>query len=222
VHALQATALGVSLDAPIPRAGELGSPLGNLFADALRDAMPDADAAIVSNASRGLRADLPAGVVTLGRLYDVFPFDNRVVRIALTAAELREWLAAEIRGGRRDSLGISGFGVRVTCAANGPRVALFRASGAVHDDERLIVVTIAYPTLSGNLASFVPSSRAGSTEHTPVVREAVENWVRRSGARAEHHVDAAAHRVEYPDERAAGCAGPNDVAAQRQPGNLTY
>ena len=53
VHALQATPLGVSLDAPIPRAGTLGSPLGNLFAEAIRAAVPGADVAAVNNAGAG-------------------------------------------------------------------------------------------------------------------------------------------------------------------------
>ena len=101
VHALQATPLGVSLDAPIPRAGDVGSPLGNLFAEALRDAVPGADVAAVNNAARGLRADLPEGPLTFGRLYDVFPFDNRIARITLSGAELGRWVADEIRQGRR-------------------------------------------------------------------------------------------------------------------------
>jgi 2',3'-cyclic-nucleotide 2'-phosphodiesterase (5'-nucleotidase family) len=54
VHELQATTLGVSLDAPIRRVGDLGSPLGNLFAEALRDAVPGADVAVINNAARGL------------------------------------------------------------------------------------------------------------------------------------------------------------------------
>ena len=33
VHQLQATTLGVSLEAPVPRGGNWGSPLGNVFAD---------------------------------------------------------------------------------------------------------------------------------------------------------------------------------------------
>ncbi len=74
----------------------LGSPLGNLFAEAIRAAVPGADVAAVNNAARGLWADLPEGAVTFGRLYDVFPFDNRIARITLTGAELGRV------GGRRD------------------------------------------------------------------------------------------------------------------------
>lgn len=80
--------LGVALEVSIPRVGDFGSPLGNLFADALRDAVPGADVAVINNTARGLRADLPIGAMTLGHLYDVFPFDNRIVRVTLTGAEL--------------------------------------------------------------------------------------------------------------------------------------
>jgi 2',3'-cyclic-nucleotide 2'-phosphodiesterase (5'-nucleotidase family) len=59
VHELQAATLGVSLDAPIRRVADLGSPLGTLFAEALRHAVPGADVAVINNAARGLRADLP-------------------------------------------------------------------------------------------------------------------------------------------------------------------
>ena len=62
--------------------GGVDSPLGNLFADAQRE-RTGADVAISNNLRGGLRADLPSGQLTFGRLYDVFPFDNRVARVAL-------------------------------------------------------------------------------------------------------------------------------------------
>ena len=102
---------------------------GNLFAEALRDAVPGADVAVVNNAARGLRADLPDGPITFGRLYDVFPFDNRIARITLSGAELGRWLAGEIRQGRRGALGISGVDVRASCRADGIHVDLFRGIG---------------------------------------------------------------------------------------------
>ena len=57
------------------------SPLGNLFVDAIRDAFPGADAAVNNNGRGGLRADLSPGPLTYGALYDVFPFDNRLVEL---------------------------------------------------------------------------------------------------------------------------------------------
>ena len=201
VHALQATPLGVILDAPIPRTGALGSPLGNIFAAALRGAVPGADVAAINNAARGLWADLPAGLLTFGRLYDVFSFDNRVARITLSGAELREWVAGEIRQGRRSGLGISGVEVRASCGADGLRVELFRGAERVRDDERLLAVTIGGPTPSGSLAAPGPVAGVGPSGNAPVVREVVEDWFRRQGA--------AIHRgPEISDEPLAGCVAP--------------
>jgi 5'-nucleotidase len=179
VHELQATTLGVSLDAPIRRVGDLGSPLGNLFAEALRDAVQGADIAIINNAARGLRADLPDGPITFGRLYDVFPFDNRIVRITLSGAELGRWLAGEIRQGRGGTLGISGVSVRASCQADGIHVELLRAAGRIHDEDRLLVVTIGSPTISGSVASAAPPGGVSRPDNAPVVREVVEDWLRR-------------------------------------------
>ena len=87
VRALQATPLGVTLDTPLPRSGDAESPLGNLFADALRE-QTGADVAINNNVRGGLRTDLPEGALTFGRLYDVFPFDNRLLTVTLSGADL--------------------------------------------------------------------------------------------------------------------------------------
>jgi 2',3'-cyclic-nucleotide 2'-phosphodiesterase (5'-nucleotidase family) len=177
VHALQATPLGVFLDVPMPRAGTLGSPLGNLFAEAIRDAVPGADVAAVNNAARGLWADLPEGAVTVGRLYDVFPFDNRVRRLTVTGAELRRWVSNEIQQGRRSGLGIAGLTVSARCLPAGLHVDLARADGRpVDDGDRLLAVTIAAPTLSGGLASADFLGSVESDVNAAVVREVVEDW----------------------------------------------
>jgi 5'-nucleotidase len=183
VRALQATPLRVSLDAPIPRAGSTGSPLGNLFADAIRAATPGAHVAAVNNAARGLRTDLAVGPLTIGRLYDVFPFDNRIARIALSGAQLGQWIAGEIEAGRRDSLGISGLEVRTSCPAGGLHVELFRGGKRLQLDDRLVAATIGGPTLSGSLASSAPAAGVGPAVNAPVVREVVEEWLRRHGTR---------------------------------------
>jgi 5'-nucleotidase len=208
IRALQAATLGVSLGAPIRRLGDLGSPLGNLFADALRDAVPGADVAIVSNATGGLRADLPEGPITFGRLYDVFPFDNRTAQMTLSGAELSRWMAAEIQQGRRGTLGTSGVGVRASCLGDGIHVELFRSSGLpIHDDDRLVVVTIGSPTLSGTVLSVAPPGGASAFDNAPVVREAVEDWLRQHGGHtgANEVVGADVHRWEYLDPESIGC-----------------
>ena len=172
----------------------------------------------------GLWADLPDGPLTFGRLYDVFPFDNRVVRIELSGADLGRWLTGEIQEGRRGWLGISGIELRPSCVADRLHVDLVRAAGPIRDDDRLVAVTIAGPTLSGSLASAVlsrslgpanslgagPSTSlgAGATRNAPVVREVVEDWFRRMGRRAHGQLGEAALR--HPDDAGAriDCVSP--------------
>jgi 5'-nucleotidase len=206
VRQLQSTTLGVSIDVPVDRVGDHASPLGNLFADALRNAVPGADVAVLNNAARGLWADLPDGPMTFGRLYDIFPFDNRVIQIALSGAELRRWLTGEIREGRRGWLGLSGVDVRASCLADGLHLELLRAAGQIRDEDRLLAVTIAAPTLSGNLASAASPREVAATEHAPVVREVVEDWFRRHGRTALRNLDRAAlQRSGRGDAQTAGC-----------------
>jgi 5'-nucleotidase len=179
IHDLQATRLGVSLDTPMQRAAPGGSPLGNLFATALRETA-GADVAAINSADRGLRIDLPAGPLTLGRLYDVFPFDNRVARFAISGIALTQWVANEIRIGRGSGLGISGFEVRSSCQADGLRVDLFRGEQPIRDGDQLVAVTIGGPTPSGSLATSTPVASGGPIGNVPVVREIVEDWLRAS------------------------------------------
>jgi len=77
-----------TLAAPLVRDGEQ-YPLGNLIADAYR-AAAHTDVALVNNG--GIRADLPAGPVTWGEVFDVEPFQNFVVRLTVTGAVLRQTL----------------------------------------------------------------------------------------------------------------------------------
>ena len=180
VRALRASPVGVVLDSAIRRVGDGASPLGDLVAEALRAAVPGADVAAINNAHR-LWADLSAGPITFGQLYDVFPFDNRLVQVALTGAELSRWLANEIRQRRRASVGISGVDVKIRCVAGDVHVDLLRGTEPVGDSEPLLGVTIGAPTLNGNLASPDFLGGTGPAENNPVAREVVEDWVRRLG-----------------------------------------
>jgi 5'-nucleotidase len=180
VHELQASPIGIALETPLRRIDDGRSPLGDFFADAMRAAVPGADVAAINNAAR-LWADLPSGPLTLGHLYDVFPFDNRLVRVSMTGADLSRWLANEIRQGRLGSVGISGVDVDVRCLADGVHVDVRRGTERIADDAQLLAVTIGGPTLNGNLASPDFLGSVGPFENSPVVREVVEDWFRRLG-----------------------------------------
>ena len=206
VQRLQAIPLGVVLDTPIERAGELESPLGNLFADAMRESTPGADVGVNNNRRGGLRADLPEGPLTFGSVYSAFPFDNRLVTLSLPAAVLTEIFATEISEGRRGFLGISGVRVRASCAEGRMQVTLTRASGAPIDpNERLVVVTtdtMATGAIFGPpaLARAVPAEGLVIASTSPIARERVTEWLHRKGGHlsASQFVDPQQPRWESP------------------------
>ena len=72
--------------APLVRDRWKDSPLGSVIADLLREATPRADFAVMN--SGGLRGDLAAGPLDDCGLYRVLPFDNAVVTVEMTGAEI--------------------------------------------------------------------------------------------------------------------------------------
>ncbi|MFL5618842.1 MAG: 5'-nucleotidase C-terminal domain-containing protein [Gemmatimonadaceae bacterium] len=64
-------------------------PLGNLIADAMRDA-GQGDVAVMNNG--GIRTGLRAGTATYGALFEIEPFGNVLYRITVSGAALRAYL----------------------------------------------------------------------------------------------------------------------------------
>lgn len=206
VRAQRSVPLGPVLETPLERAGDTESPLGNLFVDAIRDAFPGADAAVNNNGRGGLRADLPPGPLTYGALYDVFPFDNRLVELSIRGEDLRRVFEDQVREGARGGLGISGLRIVARCAAGRLAVDLARATGTpVRGDEVLRVVTTDQLASRGIFGIF-PSPDSVRHE-APIAREVVERWIRsRGGAlRASQFMDTGRLRWDLPPAGDTGC-----------------
>ncbi len=204
VRHLQDTPLGVVLDTTLARTGYPESPLGNLYADALREE-GDADIALNNNGIGGLRADLPGGPVTFGQLYDTFPFDNRVVRVTLPASVLEQGIANAVRRGRRGAFGISGARVRVSCGEAGVLVQLFRPSGQPIDPTESLVVVAMDSLLGGQLfAPVIPPGSLRVATDAPILREVVEDWLRERGGhlRGEQFLAKNSSRLEFHGQTA--------------------
>ena len=125
------------------------SALGNLFADLLREAVPGADVAILNGGS--LRADLPAGELSYGELFEAMPFDNLVARIQLTGAELKRAILAHLAHDAHGLISISGLHIDARCGRKGPELKLLRANGReVSDRETLLLATSDYLATGGD------------------------------------------------------------------------
>jgi 5'-nucleotidase len=141
--------LGVVAAARVEAVRDVESSLGNLFADLMRSAVPGADVALTNGG--GLRADLPAGELTYGDLYEAMPFDNRLVTLELSGADLRRVITEHLRRAEHGIVSISGLRVIARCAKAELVVELWRESGQrVSDDTRLTVVTSDYLALGGD------------------------------------------------------------------------
>ena len=95
-----------------PRSGSQYA-LGNLIADAQR-AAGQVDIAVMNNG--GIRAELRAGEITWGSLFEIQPFDNRLVSIEARGSDVRAYLERLV-GGNNVNFHISGLVVEYNATA---------------------------------------------------------------------------------------------------------
>jgi 2',3'-cyclic-nucleotide 2'-phosphodiesterase/3'-nucleotidase len=154
------------------RGGE--STVGDLVCDAMR-AAAGADVALQN--SGGLRADLAAGVVTKGQVYEVMPFDNTMVSVTLTGAELRRALEEALRFDRVTQVS----GIRYVFDPDLPEgrrvVSVSLPDGAPLDEARdYRVVCNNFMASGGDNYETLAKGRDRLDEGL-LVRDALERWV---------------------------------------------
>ncbi|HET9371352.1 MAG TPA: bifunctional UDP-sugar hydrolase/5'-nucleotidase [Vicinamibacterales bacterium] len=195
VAEIKARPLEVIADTAFPTRGEIESPLGNLVADALLAGADGAQIAI-NNTDGGLRAELPAGPVTFGRIYEVFPFDNLLVTFPITGAQLKQVLAGQMQGGAQ-ILGLAGFRAVARCSRGRADVALTRASGApIGDAETLTLATTDYLATTPLFAT-VPAARTPRVDRR-LARDLIVDWLRARGGRLDAASFINEHAPRYP------------------------
>lgn len=109
--------------APLKRAREGESAIGSWMTDCLREW--SGTGAAFQNGG-GIRADLDAGPVTRRKLFNVMPFDNKVVKLTLTPEQVR----AVVDHGVGTSMQLSGLRVRYRRGASpGKRIVSLEGDG---------------------------------------------------------------------------------------------
>jgi 5'-nucleotidase len=133
----------VRVKLPLLKGGEDGQyPLGNLIADAQRNGAR-ADFALMNNG--GIRGPgLPAGPVSYAQLFELSPFQNNLVRVTVTGAQLRSVMEHALESGK-PNVHIAGFTVRYDPARPvGRRVVEMRFTDgrAIRDRTRYTLATL--------------------------------------------------------------------------------
>jgi len=175
-------ALGVVLTLAFEPPSGTESPLGNLMTDALRESL-GADVA-VHNVRGGIRSGLPAGPLTFGDVYKMFPFDNRVVILDLTGHELRDIVVGQLQE-RRPLAGFSGLRVFVSCDNNAMDVTLQLDDGRqLEDADRVSLLANDFLALGGDdvLTPVIPADGFPIDESLPLTRDVLVGWFKQRSA----------------------------------------
>jgi 5'-nucleotidase/UDP-sugar diphosphatase len=132
------------------REGEFA--LGNLVVDAMLAAEVDGQPAdIAMHNNGGIRAALPKGPITYGQVYAVLPFDNRLMALDLTGAQVLRILEYSVSA-RAGAMQVAGMTFRFSMSLSpGQRIREATVGGEPLDPERVYrVVTIDYLASGGD------------------------------------------------------------------------
>jgi 2',3'-cyclic-nucleotide 2'-phosphodiesterase/3'-nucleotidase len=176
--------------------------VGNLVADAMR-AATGADVALQN--SGGLRSDLPEGTVTRGTIYEVMPFDNQLVTLELTGAQVKIALEQALRWGRVTQVSGIKYSFDLDRPVMGRVIGVLDATGAPLDSARVYKVTVNDFMATGgddyDVLSHAPHTGASGA----LVRDALESFVAARtahGAALDYKTEGRITRVGRRPERA--------------------
>lgn len=180
-RAQRAESLQTTLAGPFPAAYRDESALGNLVTSLLLELDPGADVAIANGG--GLRAELPAGPLTYGALYDALPFDNRKARLTMTGLELRKAFQRNLNS-KSGILSIAGARVEGRCEADKLSVDIVlegrgKAARKLKDEDRVVVTTNEFLATRGD--DFGPGEQVEIDEDGPPFRDPVAGLLKKHG-----------------------------------------
>ena len=210
--AQKALPVGITIATPIRReTGKGESPLGNFVEAAYLAAMPGADV-VINNTDGALRADLPAGPLTYGAVFEVMPFDNRLVAFYLSGADVRRLVTTWVRAIFPALPGLAGLRARVACKGNTLDVTLLRPDNVpIRDDERLLVATPDFLATGGDrvFESVAPPDGFAVERDAGAVRDVIVDALNRRGGilREDQLVDPANPHWTLPGPRPVTCGG---------------
>ncbi|PPS22295.1 bifunctional metallophosphatase/5'-nucleotidase [Brachyspira murdochii] len=116
--------------------------LGNFVSDIVSSSQEGIDIALINSGS--LRGELPSGKVTLGNIYEFFPFDNLIILTTLSGSELKSILELSAsRVGEGAFLQVSKDCI-INFDSNGKLLESYIKGKPINDNEKYIVAVADY------------------------------------------------------------------------------
>jgi 2',3'-cyclic-nucleotide 2'-phosphodiesterase (5'-nucleotidase family) len=124
------------------------APIGNWITDAMRR---QSGVDIAFQNTPGIRASMKKGILKMRDIYQVMPFENTLVKLKMTGAQLRTLIGDNISGGKA-KMPMSGLTVKFRLSPDGKAtdIALERGGKPVTPMEEFTVVTNNYLTNGGS------------------------------------------------------------------------
>ncbi len=214
--------LGITLTAPVTKSYGFESAEGNLFTDLMLAATPGAHVAVTNGG--GLRADLPAGELTYGQLFEAMPFDNRFATVELKGSHLRKLVSSNLqRGG--GILSWSGLAATAVCKGSLLELAITVGGKPLVDAQSYRVVTSDFLASGGDGLIGRLKLPDGSVKLLDtIIRDAMASAFRGWAGTAKAKIDPAtyygptARRLVFAGERPVRCGatGSSDRTPRRQ------
>jgi 5'-nucleotidase len=200
--------LGVNLSGPITKAYKTESSEGNWFTDLMLAARPDAEVSLTNGG--GLRADIPSGDLTYGKLFEAMPFDNRFAIVSVLGKHIRRLVTTNIqRDGGFFSFG--GITTKAACKSGTLEVAIKVGSKPLADDAKYTLVTSDFLASGGDGVIGRLKLPEGSIKPTDVIiRDAMADVLRKKkGTTIEpEKIYSPAHpRLDMAGKRPLICGG---------------
>jgi 5'-nucleotidase len=213
--------LGVNLTRTVRKAYLTESAEGNWFSDLMLAARPDAQVA-VTNAG-GLRADLPAGELTYGQLFEAMPFDNRFAIVEVSGADLRTMVTGNLaRGG--GILSWSGLTAKARCKGDRLDVEIRVAGRPLDAAGHYKLVTSDFLASGGDgLIGRLKLADGVVQVSSTIIRDAVGDLLRGWKGSPKAAIDpdqmySVNHpRLDYPGSRPVACGTTHSSATSKEP-----
>lgn len=154
-------------------------PMGSLIADIMKD---EAGTDFAFQNPGGVRSSIPEGEIRYQDVYAVMPFDNTIVTLELTGAEVMQLLEESVGDGSFLHVG----GLRYTSDYSRPRgariVALTTAEDEPIDPGTTYSVAVNNFMAQGGDSLPTVTNREGAKETGVLVRDAMVRWIEAAGS----------------------------------------
>jgi 5'-nucleotidase len=197
--------LGVTVAATITKSYGTESAQGNLFTDLMIAARPDVQIALTNGG--GLRADIPAGPLTYGQLFEAMPFDNRFAVVDVKGSHLRKLVSTNLqRGGAILSWG--GLTAKARCKNNKLDLAISVGGKPLDDNKAYKVATSDFLASGGDGLIGRLKLPEGAVKLTDVIiRDAMVDVLkkRKGTIDPKDYFSPTKKRMDYEGERPVTC-----------------